>query len=34
MKEIHNLVLAFDTYIDKSKIEGSLIISFDTTVTQ
>jgi hypothetical protein len=34
MKEIHNLVLVFYTYVGKSKIEGSFIVSFDTTKTE
>lgn len=34
MKEIHNLVLAFDIYVGKSKNKGSFIVSFDTTITQ
>jgi hypothetical protein len=33
MKEIHNLMLTVDAYVDKSKIEGSFIVSFDTTIT-
>ena len=34
MKEIHNLMLAVDTYVDKSKTKGSFIVSFDAMITQ
>jgi hypothetical protein len=34
MKQIHNHISAFNTYVGRAKIKGSFIINSDKTVTQ